>query len=114
MNNNEKSIPATSYDASQVVQAVPYGPGQVVPAVPYGSGQVVPAVPYGSSQVVPAVSYGVPPADTFGIGLPPHMWPHNFIYFSVICAVVMGFLDFFTLLFFIPSIILGIIVSSKV
>ncbi len=81
------------------------GPFEVVPVEQrFGEGPAA-AAPFEASQVIPSAFLGV--------RLSPHLWPHNFLYLSVICAVVIGFFNILTLFLFIPAVILGGVVSSN-
>ncbi len=87
--------------------AGPFEEGQVVslPAEQrFGEGPAA-AAPFEASPVIPSAFLGV--------RLPPHLWPHNFFYLSVICAVVIGFFNILTLFLLTPAVILGGVVSSN-
>ncbi len=43
--------------------------------------------------------------------LPPHLYPHTFLYLSVTLAIVLGILNIFTLAMTVPAIIVGNLVS---
>ena len=44
--------------------------------------------------------------------LPPHLWPHNYIYLTVAVTAILGLLNVLILPFTIPAIVLSGIVST--